>query len=116
MVAEVFIAVVAVVIVFEVFEHVIILLIGVHAGRRRQPLTGAEGMVGKVWVPPITILTKMGLTCLALPGRGFRPGTSLEGGPVSLGAAPWQPSFSTQGRDKKTGRKINTFNNTIELA
>ncbi len=48
MVAEVLIAVVAVVIVFEVFEHVIILLIGVRAGRRRQPLTGAEGMVGKV--------------------------------------------------------------------
>ena len=48
MVAEVLIAVVAVVIVFEVFEHAIILLIGVRAGRRRQPLTGAEGMVGKV--------------------------------------------------------------------
>jgi membrane-bound ClpP family serine protease len=46
-VAEVLIIVIAVVIVFEVFEHVIIPLIGVRAGRRRRPLTGAEGMVGK---------------------------------------------------------------------
>ena len=42
------IAVIAVFIAFEVFEHVIIPLIGARAGRRRQPLTGAEGMVGKV--------------------------------------------------------------------
>ena len=48
MIAEGLIVVVAVVIVFEVFEHVIIPLIGARAGRRRQPLTGAEGMVGKV--------------------------------------------------------------------
>ena len=48
MVAEVIIIVIAVVIVFEVFEHVIILLIGLRAGRGRRPLTGAEGMVGKV--------------------------------------------------------------------
>ena len=48
MVAEVLITVIAVVIVFEVFEHVIIPLIGVRAGRGRQPLTGPEGMVGKV--------------------------------------------------------------------
>jgi membrane-bound serine protease (ClpP class) len=48
MVTDVLIAVVAVVIVFEVFEHVIIPLVGARVGRRRQPLTGAEGMVGKV--------------------------------------------------------------------
>ena len=48
MVAEVLITVIAVVIVFEVFEHVIIPLIGVRAGRGRQPMTGPEGMVGKV--------------------------------------------------------------------
>ena len=48
MVAEVLITVIAVVILFEVFEHVIIPLIGLRAGRRRQPLTGMEGMVGKV--------------------------------------------------------------------
>ena len=48
MAAELFVAVIAVVIVFEVFEHVIIPLIGAHASRRRQPLTGVEGMVGKV--------------------------------------------------------------------
>jgi len=47
-VAEVLITGIAVVIVFEVFEHVIIPLIGLRAGRGRQPLTGAEGMVGKV--------------------------------------------------------------------
>lgn len=48
MAAEVFITVIALVILFEVFEHVIIPLIGLRAGRGRQPLTGAEGMVGKV--------------------------------------------------------------------
>ena len=48
MAAEVFITVIALVILFEVFEHVIIPLIGVRAGRGRRPLTGAEGMVGKV--------------------------------------------------------------------
>ncbi len=37
-----------VVVAFEVFEHVIIPLIGMRAGRRRRPLTGSEGMVGKV--------------------------------------------------------------------
>jgi membrane-bound ClpP family serine protease len=47
--AEVFVIVIAVVIVFEVFEHVIIPLIGMRAGRGRRPLTGAEGMVGKVF-------------------------------------------------------------------
>jgi membrane-bound ClpP family serine protease len=47
-VAEVLIAVIALFIAFEVFEHVIIPLIGVRAGRGRQPLTGPEGMVGKV--------------------------------------------------------------------
>jgi membrane-bound ClpP family serine protease len=46
--AEVLIAVIAVVVVFEVFEHVIIPLIGARASRRRRPLTGTEGMVGKV--------------------------------------------------------------------
>ena len=48
MVAGVLITVIAVVIVFEVFEHVIIPLIGMRAGRGRQPSTGPEGMVGKV--------------------------------------------------------------------
>lgn len=48
MIAEVLITVIAVVILFEAIEHVIIPLIGVGAGRGRQPLTGAEGMVGKV--------------------------------------------------------------------
>ena len=48
MVAEVLITVIAVVIVFEVFEHVIIPLIGMRAGRGRLPLTGPEGMIGKV--------------------------------------------------------------------
>ncbi|MDH3815723.1 MAG: hypothetical protein OEV48_14630 [Acidobacteriota bacterium] len=48
MAAEVFITVIALVILFEVFEHVIIPLIGLRAGRGRQPLTCAEGMVGKV--------------------------------------------------------------------
>jgi membrane-bound serine protease (ClpP class) len=48
MVTEVLIALVALVIVFEVFEHVIIPLVGARAGRRQQALTGAEGMVGKV--------------------------------------------------------------------
>jgi len=47
-VAELLITVIAVAIVFEVFEHVIIPLIGVRAGRGRQPMTGPEGMVGKV--------------------------------------------------------------------
>ncbi len=48
MIAEALIAVIALVIVFEVLEHVIIPLIGARAGRRRPPLTGAEGLVGKV--------------------------------------------------------------------
>ena len=48
MVAEVFVTVIAVVIVFEVFEHVIIPLIGARAGRGRKTLTGPEGMIGKV--------------------------------------------------------------------
>jgi len=47
-VAEVIVAVIAVVIVFEVFEHVIIPLIGTRASRGRQTLTGPEAMVGKV--------------------------------------------------------------------
>ena len=48
MAAEVLIAVISVVIVFEIFEHVIIPLIGARARRLGRPLTGAEGMVGKV--------------------------------------------------------------------
>ena len=48
MATEVLVAVIAVVIVVEVFEHVIIPLIGARASRRRQALTGPEGMVGKV--------------------------------------------------------------------
>lgn len=48
MVAEVLIIVIAVVVAFEVFEHVIVPLIGARAGRRGKPLTGPEGMVGKV--------------------------------------------------------------------
>jgi membrane-bound ClpP family serine protease len=47
-IGNVLITVIIIVIVFEVFEHVIIPLIGVRAGRRRRPLTGPEGMVGKV--------------------------------------------------------------------
>jgi len=47
-VTEVLVTVVAVVILFEVFEHVIIPLVAVCAGRGRQALTGSEGMVGKV--------------------------------------------------------------------
>jgi membrane-bound ClpP family serine protease len=46
--AEVLIAVIAVVILFELFEHVIIPLIGARGSRRRRAVTGAEGMVGKV--------------------------------------------------------------------
>ena len=48
MTAKVLIAVIAVVILLEVVEHVIIPLIGARAGRGRRPLTGTEGMVGKV--------------------------------------------------------------------
>ena len=48
MTAEVLIAVIAVVIVFELVEHVIIPLIGARGSRRRRPMTGSEGMVGKV--------------------------------------------------------------------
>ena len=48
MAAKVLVAVIAVVIVLEVFEHVIIPLIGARASRGRRPLTGAEGMVGRV--------------------------------------------------------------------
>jgi membrane-bound serine protease (ClpP class) len=47
-IADALIAVIALVIVFEVLEHVIVPLIGARAGRRRPPLTGAEGMVGRV--------------------------------------------------------------------
>jgi membrane-bound ClpP family serine protease len=45
---KVLIAVFAVVVVLEVFEHVIIPLIAARSGRGRRPLTGAEGMIGKV--------------------------------------------------------------------
>ena len=48
MTAKVLIAVIAVVILLEVVEHVIIPLIGARAGRGRRVLTGAEGMVGRV--------------------------------------------------------------------
>jgi membrane-bound ClpP family serine protease len=47
-IAKVLITVIAVVIVFEVFEHVIIPLIGARSGRGRRSVTGAEGMVGRV--------------------------------------------------------------------
>jgi len=46
--AEVLIAVIAVVILFELFEHVIIPLIAARGSRRRRAVTGPEGMVGKV--------------------------------------------------------------------
>ena len=48
MATEALIVVIAVVIVVEVFEHVIIPLIGARSSRRRRALTGPEGMVGKV--------------------------------------------------------------------
>jgi hypothetical protein len=38
-------------------------------------------------VPPITMLIRMGLTCLALPGRSFRPATEVkEGARLKKGA------------------------------
>ena len=47
MVIEILVAVVAVVVLFELLEHVIVPLAGARAGRRGRPLTGAEGMVGR---------------------------------------------------------------------
>ena len=39
---------VLVVIVFEIFEHIIFPLFWSFMNRRRKPVTGAEGMIGKV--------------------------------------------------------------------
>lgn len=47
MVIEILVAVVAVVVLFELFEHVIVPLAAARAGRWGRPLTGAEGMVGR---------------------------------------------------------------------
>lgn len=47
MVIEILVAIVAVVVLFELLEHVIVPLAGARAGRRGRPLTGAEGMVGR---------------------------------------------------------------------
>jgi membrane-bound ClpP family serine protease len=44
---EALVTVVALVVVFELFEHVLVPLAAARAGRGGQPLTGAEGMVGK---------------------------------------------------------------------
>jgi membrane-bound serine protease (ClpP class) len=46
-VIEILVAVVAVVVLFELLEHVIVPLAAARAGRRGRPLTGAEGMVGR---------------------------------------------------------------------
>jgi membrane-bound serine protease (ClpP class) len=46
-VIEFLVAAVAAVLVFEFFEHVIVPLVAARAGRGGQPLTGAEGMVGR---------------------------------------------------------------------
>lgn len=45
--AEVLIFVIAAVVLFELVEHVVIPTAAVVAARKRQPSTGAEGMVGK---------------------------------------------------------------------
>ena len=50
MVAEVVIFVVGAIVLFELFEHVLIPIAAVVAGRKRPAITGAEGMVGKVAV------------------------------------------------------------------
>lgn len=47
MVIEFLVAVVAVVVLVELFEHVIVPLAAARAGRFGRPLTGAEGMVGR---------------------------------------------------------------------
>jgi membrane-bound ClpP family serine protease len=49
-VGEVVIFVVAVIVLFELVEHVVIPIAAVVAARKRPAVTGAEGMVGKIAV------------------------------------------------------------------
>lgn len=50
MIGELLILVVAAIVLFEVVEHVLIPIGAGVAGRKRQAITGAEGMVGKIAV------------------------------------------------------------------
>jgi membrane-bound serine protease (ClpP class) len=47
-IVEFLIAVIALVVAFEVFEHVVVPLIAMRAGRGRPSSTGPEGLVGRV--------------------------------------------------------------------
>lgn len=48
MIFEVVIIVVGAIVLFELFEHVVVPIAAVVAARKRPAVTGAEGMVGKV--------------------------------------------------------------------
>jgi len=48
MIKDLLIALIAAVVLFEIIEHVLIPLIGYVLSRKKRPVTGAEGMVGKV--------------------------------------------------------------------
>lgn len=48
MIKYLLIALIVAVVLFEVIEHVLIPLIGYVFGRNKKPISGAEGMVGKV--------------------------------------------------------------------
>ena len=48
MIEYAFIALVAAVVIYELIEHVVLPLVAYVFGRKRQPLSGAEAMVGKV--------------------------------------------------------------------
>lgn len=48
MIKNMLIALIVAFVLFEIIEHVVVPLVGFMLGRKRRPISGAEGMVGKV--------------------------------------------------------------------